>query len=635
MYLQELLEVGVGLVFVWIGLALVIMGVQEWIASALKLRARDMEKTIRRMLEEPPPEGRKVYERVADWFVDTFLGWWASIERWWHGKADDSLVGMLYNHPLIKSLTKNPKGKPDYISASTFALALFDVVTTAGTEASVIQGALQALPEVVEQTAEEALEALLRTARDVITDEKALRDLKKALQVPEEMDDALRKLIEMVQSAGASKAKLAVLEEGGRSLKAAQKTLTTLKALLGKAQEVVAAERTRGCEEKDLAELKKGFDDFKRGHPNLVPILEKLEQATQTGLAMTAGTEVSVIEVALKGLLELVGQADPAKGALEALLKMAQDAGIEELKKGLEEFKKKYPQFQNQLEALLQVARTTPLGDETLEQLTKSAAKLALCNSTVKKAVDSLIADIEVKAGAVESALARARTNTETWFNETMATLSGWYKRRAQIIGIIIGVVVAVVFNVDSVVIANTLWREPTLRQAVVAQAEKYELPFESEEGSEAGGTGQGGGVKVAEPMTGTQNVDLSKTVDAFKKQFEGLQLPVGWMTATLTTTPTRQCVWPWSPPPAESSEDVVGFPLFGQCWVPVDASKEGPPVVVGHGDYWLPKVVGWLISGAAASFGAPFWFDVLKKLTNVRLAGKNPAEEEKEGKKS
>jgi hypothetical protein len=41
----------------------------------------------------------------------------------------------------------------------------------------------------------------------------------------------------------------------------------------------------------------------------------------------------------------------------------------------------------------------------------------------------------------------------------------------------------------------------------------------------------------------------------------------------------------------------------------------------------WIIKLVGILISGIAASPGASFWFDILKKIINVRLTGVNPSE--------
>jgi hypothetical protein len=41
---------------------------------------------------------------------------------------------------------------------------------------------------------------------------------------------------------------------------------------------------------------------------------------------------------------------------------------------------------------------------------------------------------------------------------------------------------------------------------------------------------------------------------------------------------------------------------------------------------WWLYKLVGWLTTALAISLGATFWFDILKKLINIRAAGPAPA---------
>jgi hypothetical protein len=45
----------------------------------------------------------------------------------------------------------------------------------------------------------------------------------------------------------------------------------------------------------------------------------------------------------------------------------------------------------------------------------------------------------------------------------------------------------------------------------------------------------------------------------------------------------------------------------------------------------WLYKYLGILITALATMQGAPYWFDILKKLINVRSSGVNPAEKPKE----
>jgi hypothetical protein len=74
---------------------------------------------------------------------------------------------------------------------------------------------------------------------------------------------------------------------------------------------------------------------------------------------------------------------------------------------------------------------------------------------------------------AAEGNLAKAQENVEAWFNGAMDRVSGWYKRRTQWILLLIGIVLSVAMNVNSIGIATALLRNAPLRQAVVAQAEK------------------------------------------------------------------------------------------------------------------------------------------------------------------
>jgi hypothetical protein len=41
----------------------------------------------------------------------------------------------------------------------------------------------------------------------------------------------------------------------------------------------------------------------------------------------------------------------------------------------------------------------------------------------------------------------------------------------------------------------------------------------------------------------------------------------------------------------------------------------------------WLLVIIGWVLTGLAASFGSSFWFDVLKRFVSIRSAGANPTE--------
>ena len=87
MYLEEVLEVAVGLIFMWLVLSISTMQVQEWIVTRLNWRADDLEKAIRQML------------------------------------LSNEMATDIYKHPLIRSMMKAPKPgdkkdpKPSYIPA--------------------------------------------------------------------------------------------------------------------------------------------------------------------------------------------------------------------------------------------------------------------------------------------------------------------------------------------------------------------------------------------------------------------------------------------------------------------------------------------------------------------------------------
>lgn len=144
----------------------------------------------------------------------------------------------------------------------------------------------------------------------------------------------------------------------------------------------------------------------------------------------------------------------------------------------------------------------------------------------------------------------------ERWFDESMDRVSGWYKRKSQLVTLLVAVALAVGLNVSALRIAEQLSAEPTVRAAVVAKAEAV----------------------AKEPATGKPGKEIAqagKDMESALDQLSELKLPIFWV-----------------------------------------EEPEGPPGTT---------LVGWLITALAISLGAPFWFDTLNKLSNLRLAGKRP----------
>jgi hypothetical protein len=57
----------------------------------------------------------------------------------------------------------------------------------------------------------------------------------------------------------------------------------------------------------------------------------------------------------------------------------------------------------------------------------------------------------------------------------------------------------------------------------------------------------------------------------------------------------------------------------------PLPIGWNGVALTVGP-TTWIERILGWLVTGLAVSLGAPFWFDILSKLVNIRGTGDKPA---------
>ncbi|HEX2714537.1 MAG TPA: hypothetical protein VHM88_20275, partial [Candidatus Acidoferrales bacterium] len=101
-----------------------------------------------------------------------------------------------------------------------------------------------------------------------------------------------------------------------------------------------------------------------------------------------------------------------------------------------------------------------PKSVQTVRSLVKD-----LPDSKVKMAFSSLID----QAG---DDLSQLRRNLESWFNDAMDRVSGWYKRRAQTIIVVLAVVISIGLNADTLMIANRLAQDPALVARVAALAQ-------------------------------------------------------------------------------------------------------------------------------------------------------------------
>src|SRR2546426_924698 len=65
--------------------------------------------------------------------------------------------------------------------------------------------------------------------------------------------------------------------------------------------------------------------------------------------------------------------------------------------------------------------------------------------------------------GDVTKSLDEWRARVETWYEETMGRVSGWYKRRIRGFILVFAVLVTLALNADAVRIVVTLWRDKSV----------------------------------------------------------------------------------------------------------------------------------------------------------------------------
>ena len=130
MNLGAIVEVAIGIMFVWIVLSLATIQIQEWINIRLDKRSRDMEEAIHEMLANP--------NLKAQFYDHPVIRGLTAKKR----KEPSRIPAWFYRYPILRGFTKEIRKIPSYIPSQQFSLALFDLTMTAGTESSLIQQGL-------------------------------------------------------------------------------------------------------------------------------------------------------------------------------------------------------------------------------------------------------------------------------------------------------------------------------------------------------------------------------------------------------------------------------------------------------------------------------------------------------------
>jgi len=162
--------------------------------------------------------------------------------------------------------------------------------------------------------------------------------------------------------------------------------------------------------------------------------------------------------------------------------------------------------------------------------------------------------------------------------------------------------VLAVLFNVDSVRVARTLWSDRDARQAMVNAASDYAKDHPATTAASGSASDSSSG-SASDSSSGSSAADLKAKLETTAQNFEDATasalLPVGWKHP------------------------------FEANWSFFKSDKKTAIMLA------LGLLPGWLITALAISLGAPFWFDTLNQFMVVRSTIKPEEKSKPEASKS
>lgn len=238
----------------------------------------------------------------------------------------------------------------------------------------------------------------------------------------------------------------------------------------------------------------------------------------------------------------------------------------------------------------------------SLENIRTAISASTSLSDPLKNAFILFMAKAEAAAslpGTTGTAFDHFYLEMQGWYDSSMERLTGRLKRHALLFTFSFSVIMAAVGNIDSIAIMNHLYSNPEARKELAASA----YAASESEGYQKLVTDINGQKDALAQMDSTQQEkldSLSADVDSVmamvneRKQLidtiyasMSMSIPMGWENLEMEKA------------------------LF----------KKPSDRQTSNAAFWLRKVLGLLMTVLAMCLGAPFWFDVLGKVANLRTS--------------
>lgn len=219
--------------------------------------------------------------------------------------------------------------------------------------------------------------------------------------------------------------------------------------------------------------------------------------------------------------------------------------------------------------ALVAVLNDVKNNEKPFDDVNKAFANIgelvgSITNTAVKARLTPIIAQAQATATEETDKAKAAVDAIAKWYDQAMSQASDWYKARIQMVTLALAALIVVGCNIDSVRIAQALWSDGLLRESIAQQA--------------VAAAGDPDYLKSA----CSPDSDGEKALESVDCQGKALRAAI---------------------------QQLNGAPVG---WRQVDYAAATVATVIRH-------IPGWLLTIAAASLGAPFWFGLLQRAAPLR----------------
>jgi hypothetical protein len=206
----------------------------------------------------------------------------------------------------------------------------------------------------------------------------------------------------------------------------------------------------------------------------------------------------------------------------------------------------------------------------------------------------------------------------ETWFNNYMNRVSGWYQSQIVFSVRLIAILLTLVFNINVIKLVHIIYNNEQVRTSMVAIAEKVE--------------------EDPTPLNDYYNHNFQTSIRKIDSTFEDRKKMAAGDAAKLATIDGER-----DSTMAAEAKKYTGRKIdainsltdqLGASGIPLGWNTNIFKEDITHNSLpgWFLLLLGWGIGAGCIAMGAPFWFDMLAKLVNVRRSGIKPGKGDNKG---